>query len=657
MALRESLSVGPCIDDGALAAFIDGDLAPGDADRVRWHLDGCQECHQLAAGFARTFLEPSPFDSGGDGTQTAIVARMQAQGRSFLAPGSRIGRYTVREALGAGGMGVVYLADEPDLSRQVALKVPTSSDPAVVNGLLREARTMGALEHPNLVPVHWLGMDANGSPLLAMKRIEGATWRDLLDDEAHPAWTPLLHGHDDRLRANVEILSQICRALAFAHDRGVIHRDLKPDNVMIGRFGEVYLLDWGVALRMADRADEAQGVVGTPGYLAPEMAMGDPMMIDERTDVFLLGATLHHVLTGRAPHAASNAMVAIGKALAGTIPELPDSVSPDLARLVRASLARERDDRPPSADAFRLALTQFFVARDAEIVARDAREATRRARELVTEEGPASANAFRFLIEARFGFAAALRLLPHDTTLHAELQASITRLVERDVAVRSPTTARALLQDLTAPDADLVERVSALEEEMRREQDDARAHAHTTREADTSKIVNPLSRMLLVMAAIGAITGPIAAYQTVRSGAAFPVAEALVFDGAAAVALALAFALTRRALLATAATRRIAGAYGIACLGVLASDAATFALGRSTSEAAVHSLLLATFVTAMTAVTVVRLLWIAVPILAASVAVAFIWPRFAPLCAAVSIVAIAFLYPYGFRAQTRRAHE
>ena len=192
-----------------------------------------------------------------------------------------------RGELGRGGMGVVLRAEQRSLERDVAVKTTDVSDERAARALVREGRLMGGLEHPSVVPVHALGMGAAGRPLLVMKRVEGVTWRTLLRDPEHEGWKPLLGGHQDRLRAHVEILAEVCRALAFAHDRGVVHRDVKPENVMIGGFGEVYLLDWGVALRLRDRETDAIALVGTPGYLAPEMISGNPEEVDARTDVYL----------------------------------------------------------------------------------------------------------------------------------------------------------------------------------------------------------------------------------------------------------------------------------------------------------------------------------------------------------------------------------
>ncbi|MGH7284535.1 MAG: serine/threonine-protein kinase, partial [Polyangiaceae bacterium] len=305
--------------------------------------------------------------------------------------------------LGRGGMGVVHLVTQRSLGRGVAVKSVVSDEAWVRNALVREAQIMGSLEHPNLVPVHALGQREDGTPILVMKHIEGSTLRELLDSPTHEGWKPFIVGHGDMLRAKVEILIQVCRALEFAHSRGVVHRDLKPDNVMIGRFGEVYLLDWGIALRLTERETEPKTLVGTPGYLAPEMAMADPELVDERTDVYLLGATLYEVLAGRMPHDGVGPIAALMQALAGEPPSFAGVDAPaELVALVAKATAKNVVDRISSAQAFREELARFLVFRDAEIVAQGARLAYRRA--LDDAEGGE-----RALLEARFGFMTALR--------------------------------------------------------------------------------------------------------------------------------------------------------------------------------------------------------------------------------------------------------
>ncbi len=199
-------------------------------------------------------------------------------------------KYEVLDRIGQGGMGTVYRARDRELGREVALKVirlPESS-PDVAARMLREARTLARLEHPGIVPVHDVGTSPDGRTFYAMKLVRGA---------------PLDALPPSSVAERLGIVERICEAVAFAHAHGVIHRDLKPQNVMVGPFGEVLVMDWGVAKVLAEAAtslgsDHAatsersspslttgHGVVlGTPGYMAPEQAAGDPALVDARAD-------------------------------------------------------------------------------------------------------------------------------------------------------------------------------------------------------------------------------------------------------------------------------------------------------------------------------------------------------------------------------------
>ena len=198
-------------------------------------------------------------------------------------------RYTITQELGRGGMGTVYEAHDSVLDRPVALKVLTlgEGDPAATERMLKEARVIAGLEHPGIVPVHDAGTLPGGRVYYAMKLVRG----ELLARWA--ASRPL----PDRLRA----FQKVCEAAAFAHARGVIHRDLKPGNVMIGSFGEVLVLDWGVSRRREEPAEPDGVVLGTRAYMAPEQAAGRTDLVTERTDVYALGAILAFLLEDEAP--------------------------------------------------------------------------------------------------------------------------------------------------------------------------------------------------------------------------------------------------------------------------------------------------------------------------------------------------------------------
>ncbi len=254
----------------------------------------------------------------------------------------------VGELLGKGGMGTVHLARQASLDRDVAVKRLTSEDPKMVAALLREAALAGTLEHPNIVPVHALGQDESGKPVLVMKRIEGARWSTQLKADTTARPTASLDHH-------LAVLADVCNAVHYAHSKGIVHRDIKPDNVLIGEFGEVVLVDWGVAARFVD---PPPGVAfGTPGYMAPEMAYGE--QVDARTDVFLLGATLHKVLTGKSRNFGPTGMASILAAAKAEPYRYDDDVPEELGKICNRACSKRPVDRFPTAQSFRDALVDF----------------------------------------------------------------------------------------------------------------------------------------------------------------------------------------------------------------------------------------------------------------------------------------------------------
>lgn len=382
--------------------------------------------------------------------------------------------------LGEGGMGVVHHATQTSLARTVAVKRLKSNEQAAERRLMLEARITGALEHPNVVPVHALERDDSGRPMIVMKRIEGRAWSELL--AGVPAERRL---DEDVLREHLGILVQVSRALRFAHARRVIHRDVKPENVMLGSFDEVYLVDWGIAVSL-DRVDgvpfagDVRTIEGTPVYLAPEMAGAEGDALDERTDVYLLGATLFEILSGRPPHAADSVTAVLVKAFSGEVPPLPDATPSELSRIVQRALAREREDRFPSAVDFADAVEQFLRHRDS---ARLCAEAGRRADELAKaldaarakpkrdahdaeEDAVEHARHFALFHEARFAYEQALAGWAQCTEATLGRRALIETMVRLELAGGSAGSAHGLLREHDAPPKELeVEVAAALERE------------------------------------------------------------------------------------------------------------------------------------------------------------------------------------------------
>jgi eukaryotic-like serine/threonine-protein kinase len=280
----------------------------------------------------------------------------------------RAPRYAMRRLLGEGGMGEVRLCRDAFIGRDVALKVlrpDMGTDSDVRARFEREARVQGQLEHPAIVPVYDLAIDLEGAPFFTMKRVGGTTLHDLIYSPA-----------SDRRRL-LNAFATVCQAVAYAHARGVIHRDLKPGNIMIGDFGEVYVLDWGLAkvagatdLALTGASARARGetlagsVLGTPGYMAPEQARGELDRLDGRSDIWALGAILFEIVAGRPliEQGAWKDVLARTLAAADTTTEIPE-----LTAICARATATRPADRYPTALNLHADLERYLAGdRDAE---------------------------------------------------------------------------------------------------------------------------------------------------------------------------------------------------------------------------------------------------------------------------------------------------
>lgn len=284
-------------------------------------------------------------------------------------------RYVLHTPIARGGMGEVFAARDRALSREVAVKVlreDLKDRPFVAGRFVDEARITGRLQHPGIPPVHDLGTLRDGRPYIAMKLIKGRTLADLLAND-RPEFAELLR-----------VFEHVCQAVAYAHDRRVIHRDLKPGNVMVGAFSEVQVMDWGLAKVLGDAPAPAEhrpadtatvtpasiiesdrdpsshtragSLLGTPAYMPPEQAKGEIDRTDTRSDVFALGAVLCELLTGRPPYWADTAAEVQALALTAQLGPALDRLDkcgadPELVALAKHCLSPNPADRPPDATA------------------------------------------------------------------------------------------------------------------------------------------------------------------------------------------------------------------------------------------------------------------------------------------------------------------
>jgi serine/threonine protein kinase len=249
-----------------------------------------------------------------------------------------VGRFRVLSELARGGMGIVLRAYDADLDREVAIKLMGSDE---CNPFSQEARVASQLRHPGIIPVYEAGTLPDGRAYFVMPLVAGENLASLLGKRRESSET-----HSHWLR----IFEQICRSVAYAHRNGVVHRDLKPGNVMVGEDGSAIVMDWGVSTKVGSDSRQGCWIFGTPAYMPPEQAIGSDR-VDPRCDVFGLGGILCEILTGMPPYIATDP-VTVGKlAAAGNLSEchrrLADSRSPrSLINLARWCLNAEAGLRP-----------------------------------------------------------------------------------------------------------------------------------------------------------------------------------------------------------------------------------------------------------------------------------------------------------------------
>lgn len=355
------------------------------------------------ASFGDTVAAPDATPAGGP--QTVLPAVEQQGGRTVLVPRTE-DRYCRERVLGEGGMGVVELARDADIGRPVAIKRLRSpgSNAHSVARFVEEVRTIGALDHPGIAPVHDVGVDAEGALFFVMKYVEGQTLEAIIEQ--------LREGDADAHRAypigrRMAIFASLLHTIDYAHSRGLLHRDLKPANVLIGPYGEVLLVDWGIARPIGDEAAEPIGagfeggqktseasetneapgivtgakdrlvsthagaVIGTPLYMSPEQARGETDTLDARSDLYSAAMLLFELLTLHHPLEAHDSVAAICTALQVAEPpgnvdscwEPPgqEPVPAEVRHFLRKALSNDREGRWGSAAEM---LTEVEAIRD-----------------------------------------------------------------------------------------------------------------------------------------------------------------------------------------------------------------------------------------------------------------------------------------------------
>src|SRR5262245_8311810 len=338
-----------CPDENELVMSMHGLLTPNQRADLERHIDGCDRCRALVATLVKVSFDPG--DDLLDG---------EPPGAAQLPRGTNLGRYVLLDGIGRGGMAVVYAAYDPELDRKVAIKLLRTDLPGTANELratlLREAQAMAKLTHPNVIAVYDVGT-FNDQVFLAMEFIRGRDLRSWLG-EARRSWTEIL-----------SIFLKAGEGLRAAHDSGLVHRDFKADNVLVGLEGQVRVTDFGLAYRLAppdeenrlgEHSDEPQGgpLAGTPLYISPEQWRSLPA--DARSDQFSFCVSLYEALYGVRPYSGKTSA-----SYEGVVPPAPkgSSVPGWVRRVLLKGLSIEPVDRYASMAELLSTLTGGLAAR------------------------------------------------------------------------------------------------------------------------------------------------------------------------------------------------------------------------------------------------------------------------------------------------------
>jgi serine/threonine protein kinase len=349
-----------CLDDNAASEFVSGSMSAAALTKVEGHLAGCRDCRALVAALAG-----GPDDSNADTRKHEKVSEdSQVAKRPTLSVGDRVGRYLVLSTLGAGGMGVVFSAYDPQLDRKVALKLLRANlrGPSAKEArtrLKREAQAIAQLNHPNVVGVYDVGTTDDGDVYIAMEFVEGDTLTSWLKKWPR-SWREIL-----------EVFHQASRGLMAAHTVGLLHRDFKPDNVLVGGDGRVRVTDFGLARSVLGPDEGARPtspatplhadltatgtVLGTPRYMPPEQLTGPE--IDARADQFSFCVALYEALYGTHPLQGATSVAMLETGARAALPPEGTRVPTSIGRAVMRGLEKDRAKRFPTMAALMHELT------------------------------------------------------------------------------------------------------------------------------------------------------------------------------------------------------------------------------------------------------------------------------------------------------------
>ena len=414
--LAKNMKTTQCPSDELIIAFAAGQLIEEVSENVAAHFDQCDQCVErlqtldpdadelgnlIRKAGGVSVLSNEGLVAEAQNVPAETVKRGDTKNNSRkkdktpeLLPEKLSNRYDVLGEIGHGGIGVVALARDVDLGRELAIKLLREKHrqhDEIVQRFREEARIIGQLQHPGIVPVYEMGQSSDGRPFFSMKLVNGQTLDEVINE---------FGTHTKHRRRMLNIMLSVCQTVAYAHSKGVVHRDLKPINIMVGEFGEVQVLDWGLAkLLVGDNALQSENiesasvsanartnersssstvnsldgtVIGTPAYMPPEQAQGLVEKTGKQSDVFSLGAILLEILTGQPPYGGVSTQEQLCAAESADMQSSLDrlegeSIDEELKSIVRRCLEREFENRPADAGAVAIALEGYLQSVEARL--------------------------------------------------------------------------------------------------------------------------------------------------------------------------------------------------------------------------------------------------------------------------------------------------
>ncbi|BBM81969.1 bifunctional serine/threonine protein kinase/MFS transporter [Candidatus Uabimicrobium amorphum] len=413
--------------------------------------------------------------------------------------------FILDEVIGEGGMGSIFKGMQRSLGRDVAIKILHNGSEHA-NLFASEARITGGLEHSNIVPIHHFGATENGVPHLAMKLVKGKSWLEILEDEKRP------------LKEHLRILITVCNAIAYAHENKIIHRDLKLENIMVGEFGEIFVMDWGLAVSFADKKEphilhnsEVEFPAGTPIYMAPELATGEGKKQGPTTDVYLLGACLHHVLMKSARHTGQSLREVLENATASQPFSYPKEIPRELANICNKATAQDPQNRYSSVKEFQKLIEEYLEHEQANLLINEGlakleeldKSVARFARASERERETLEREIHRLDGEIVFALEQALKIWKNAEEARNGLTKENTLMLNYALETEDLKFAQYLMSRCEVPEYQ--DKIRKLQQKLKAQKDELIHLREAVRAHDWQEVASPLGTIFLFAAILGAL--------------------------------------------------------------------------------------------------------------------------------------------------------